>query len=134
MTKVTQRPPIWRPIEFLPILFYLVDAQLDEARATFDKLTRHTAEGRMPDPAMRERVRHHYTNQRKLMPIQYEQFMRWQWEATTAEQRDMLTRFGARADHLAALYDSIIVWLDESSRATSGVKQPNVPSQSILVD
>jgi len=125
MTKDTQRPPVWRPIEFLPILFYLVDAQLDEARATFDKLTRHTAEGRMPDHAMHKRVRHHYTHQRKLLPIQYEQLMRWQWEATTGEQRDMLTRVGARADHLAALYDSIIAWLDESSRAISGVKQPN---------
>ncbi|WP_412530128.1 hypothetical protein [Burkholderia lata] len=109
----------------MPILFYLVDAQLDEARATFDKLTRHTAEGRMPDHAMHERVRHHYTNQRKLLPIQYEQFMRWQWEATTAEQRDMLRRIGAHADHLAALYDSIIALLDESSRATYGVKQPD---------
>lgn len=125
MTKDTQRPPVWRPIEFLPILLYLVDAQLDEARATFDKLTRHTTERRMPDHAMRARIRHHYANQRKLLPIQYEQFMRWQWEATTAEQRDMLTRGGASVDYLVALYDSIIVWLDESSRVTSGVKQPN---------
>ncbi|GAU03990.1 MULTISPECIES: hypothetical protein [Burkholderia cepacia complex] len=125
MTKDTQRPPVWRPIEFLPILFYLVDIQVDEARATFDKLTRHTTEGRMADPAMRERVTHYYIGQRKLLPIQYEQFMRWQWEATTTEQREMLRRIGERADHLAALYDSIIAWLDESSRATSGVKQPN---------
>ncbi|MBR8238634.1 hypothetical protein K6W26_30610 [Burkholderia sp. AU42008] len=121
MTKDTQRPPVWRPIEFLPSLFYLVDAQVDEARATFDKLTRHTTEQHMPDLAMRERVRHDYIGQRKLLPIQYEQFMRWQWEATTAEQRDMLKRIGERADHLAALYDSIIAWLDESSRVTSGV-------------
>ncbi|HEM7884202.1 hypothetical protein [Burkholderia cenocepacia] len=121
MTKDTQRPPVWRPIEFLPSLFYLVDAQVDEARATFDKLTRHTTERHMPDLAMRERVRHDYIGQRKLLPIQYEQFMRWQWEATTAEQRDMLKRIGERADHLAALYDSIIAWLDESSRGTSGV-------------
>ncbi|RQV03641.1 hypothetical protein DF047_24755 [Burkholderia cenocepacia] len=124
MTEDKQRPPVWRPIEFLPSLFYLVDAQLDEARATFDKLTRHTTEGCMPDRAMCDRVRHHYTNQRKLLPIQYEQFMRWQWEATTAEQRDMLRRIGTRADHLAALYDSIIAWLDGLSRAPSGAEQP----------
>ncbi|WP_244099507.1 hypothetical protein [Burkholderia pyrrocinia] len=125
MTADKQRSPTWRPIQFLPILFYLVDAQLDEARATHDKLTRHIMEERIPDRAMLERVRHYYTEQRKLLPIQYEQFMRWQWEAMTAEQREMLSRAGAHADQLSALFDSLIALLDELSQATSGVMRPN---------
>ncbi|MDN7592136.1 hypothetical protein [Burkholderia seminalis] len=108
----------WQPIRFLPIVFDLLGVELDEARATLDKLTQCQARPQVLDDATLERVRHLYSEQRNLLPVQREQFLRWQPEATTLELREMLARVTARADRLSALQDQIFALLDELSRGT----------------
>ncbi|WP_196480749.1 hypothetical protein [Burkholderia diffusa] len=51
--------------------------------------------------------------QRGFLPVQREQFKRWQSEVSTPEQRDMLAQLTARADQLSALQDQIFALVDE---------------------
>lgn len=118
MDANAHRTPTWRPIRFLPIVFDLLGVELDEARTTLDKLTQCRARPQVLDDATLECVRHLYSEQRNLLPVQREQFLRWQPEATTLEQREMLARVTARADQLSALQNQIFALLDELSRGT----------------
>ncbi|MBJ9967196.1 hypothetical protein I7824_22845 [Burkholderia seminalis] len=72
------------------------------------------------------RIRHYYTRQRSTLPLQDEQFMRWQAEVTTAEQREMLARISVHADELSALFNSIIAAIDALSRDALDSRRPNV--------
>lgn len=116
MNDTTRQAPTWRPIQFLPTFLYLFDAQLDEARGIQVKLITHKMEPHALDGSMLRRIRHYYTRQRGTLPIQDEQFMRWQAEATTAEQREMLARVSVYADELSGLFNSIIAAIDALSR------------------
>ncbi|HEM7898375.1 hypothetical protein I5693_26480 [Burkholderia cenocepacia] len=108
----------WQPIRFLPIVFDLLGVEPDDARATIEKLTQCQARPQVLDDATLERVRHLYSEQRNLLPVQREQFLRWQPEATTLEQREMLARVTARADRLSVLQDQLFALLEELSRGT----------------
>ncbi|WGS40166.1 hypothetical protein LFL97_39555 (plasmid) [Burkholderia sp. JSH-S8] len=59
-----------------------------------------------------------YSEQREFLPVQREQFKRWQSEVSTPEQRDMLAHLTARADQLSALQDQILALVDELSQGT----------------
>lgn len=125
MNDTTRQAPAWRPIRFLPTFLYLFDAQLDEARGIQVKLTTHKMEPHVLDGAMLGRIRHYYARQRKTLPIQDEQFMRWQAEAATAEQREMLARVSVHADELSGLFNSIIAAIDALSRDTLDSSRQN---------
>ncbi|MDN7445518.1 hypothetical protein QZM64_40845 [Burkholderia cepacia] len=58
----------WQPIRFLPIVFDLLGVELDDARATLDKLTQCRSRPQVLDDATLERVRHLYSEQRNLLP------------------------------------------------------------------
>lgn len=125
MNDTTRQTPTWRPIQFLPTCLYLFEAQLDEARGILVKLTTHKMEPHALDGAMLGRIRHYYTRQRSTLPLQDEQFMRWQAEVTTAEQREMLARISVHADELSALFNSIIAAIDALSRDALDSRRPN---------
>jgi hypothetical protein len=125
MNENTRQAPTWRPIQFLPVFLHLFDAQLDEARGIQVKLTTHKMEPHVLDGAMLGRIRHYYTRQRGTLPIHDEQFMRWQAEATTAEQREMLARVSVHADELSGLFNSIVAAIDTLARDTLDGRRPN---------
>ncbi|MDF3084383.1 hypothetical protein [Burkholderia sola] len=58
------------------------------------------------------------SEQREFLPVQREQFKRWQSEISTPEQRDMLAHLTARADQLSVLQDQILALVDELSQGT----------------
>lgn len=78
MDTNARRSPTWRPIRFLPIVFDLFGVELDEARTTLDKLAQCQSRHQVLDEATLERIRHLYSEQRDLLPVQSEQFLRWQ--------------------------------------------------------
>ncbi|MBR8304671.1 hypothetical protein KDW49_28630 [Burkholderia dolosa] len=57
----------------------------------------------MLDDVTLARIRQEYSEQREFLPVQREQFKRWQSEVSTPKQRDMLAHLTARADQLSAL-------------------------------
>ncbi|MDD1494088.1 hypothetical protein [Burkholderia thailandensis] len=112
------RAPTWRSISFLPIMFELFGAQVREAQITYDKLMSCRPRPHVLDDATLARVRQVFTDQRDLLPVQRDQMQRWQREATTVEQREMLARLSARADRLSALHDQVLALVDELSLST----------------
>ncbi|RQR49661.1 hypothetical protein DIE19_31520 [Burkholderia sp. Bp9126] len=112
------RTPVWRPISYLLIVFDLFGVQLEEAQALHDKLVSCRPHPHVLDEATLARIRQMYTEQRDFLPVQREQFKRWQSEVSTPEQRDMLAHLTARADQLSALQDQILALVDELSQGT----------------
>lgn len=64
------------------------------------------------------RARQVFDEHRDLLSFQREQIQRWQAEATTPEQREMLAHLTARADQLSALQGEILALVDELSQGT----------------
>ncbi|WP_175817699.1 hypothetical protein [Burkholderia diffusa] len=112
------RTPVWRPISYLPIVFDLFGGQLEEAQALHGKLVSCRPHPHVLDDATLGRIRQVYSEQREFLPVQREQFKRWQSEVSTPEQRDMLAHLTARADQLSALQDQILALVDELSSAS----------------
>ncbi|KGX17278.1 hypothetical protein Y036_6087 [Burkholderia pseudomallei] len=112
------RTPVWRPISYLPIVFDLFGGQLEEAQALRGKLVSCSPHPHVLDDATLGRIRQVYSEQREFLPVQREQFKRWQSEVSTPEQRDMLSHLTARADQLSALQDQILALVDELSQGT----------------
>ncbi|WP_196217728.1 hypothetical protein [Burkholderia cenocepacia] len=79
------RIPVWRPVIFLSIIFDLFGGQLEEAQALHYKLALCHAHPRVLDDATLVRIRQVYCEQREFLPVQREQFTRWQSEISTPE-------------------------------------------------
>ncbi|MCW3639926.1 MULTISPECIES: hypothetical protein [Burkholderia] len=109
------RTPVWRPVSYLLIVFDLFGGQLEEAQALHGKLVSCRLHPHVLDDATLARIRQVYSEQREFLPVQREQFKRWQSEVSTHEQRDMLAHLTARADQLSALQDQILAVVDELS-------------------
>ncbi|MDN7424755.1 hypothetical protein [Burkholderia sp. AU45388] len=89
-------------------------------------------EPHVPDGAMLGRIRHYHTRQRTTLPRQDEQFMRWQAEATTAKQREMLARIRVHANALSTLFNSIIATIDALSRDALDSRTPDASRSARL--
>ncbi|MGF6473119.1 hypothetical protein [Paraburkholderia youngii] len=100
------------------IVFDLFGGQLDEAQSLHAKLESCRPHPHVPDDAMLARIRQIYSEQRELLPVQREQFKRWQFEVSTPEQRDMPAHLTARADQLSTLQDQILALVDELSQGS----------------
>lgn len=70
---------------FLSIIFDLFGGQLEEAQALHYKLASCRAHPRVLDDATLARIRQVYCEQRGFLPVQREQFTRWQSEISTPE-------------------------------------------------
>ncbi|KVE25414.1 hypothetical protein WS67_18295 [Burkholderia singularis] len=81
------RTPVSRPVSHLLIVFDLFGGQLEEAQALHDKLVSCRPHPHVLDDAALARIRQVYSEQREFLPVQREQFKRWQFEVSTPEQR-----------------------------------------------
>ncbi|MGU4701509.1 hypothetical protein K6L09_33105 [Burkholderia cepacia] len=72
----------------------------------------------MLDDATLGRIRQGYREQREFLPVQREQFRRWQSEVSTPEQREMLAHLTARTDQMSAMQDRILALVNELSQGT----------------
>ncbi|WP_175948660.1 hypothetical protein [Burkholderia pyrrocinia] len=118
MNQNEPRTPVWRPVSYLLIVFDLFGGQLEEAQALHGKLESSRARPHVLDDAMLARTRQVYSEQRELLPVQREQFKRWQSDVSTPEQRDMLAHLTTRADQLSSLQDQILALVDELSQGS----------------
>ncbi|MCO8325657.1 hypothetical protein ABEG10_37625 (plasmid) [Burkholderia cenocepacia] len=112
------RTPVWRPVSYLLIVFDLFGGQLEEAQVLHGKLVSCRPHPHVLDDVTLARIRQEYSEQREFLPVQREQFKRWQSEVSTPKQRDMLAHLTARADQLSALQDQILALVDELSQGT----------------
>lgn len=118
MNQNEPRTPVWRPVSYMLIVFDLFGGQLEEAQALHGKLESCRARPHVLDDATLARIRQVYSEQRELLPVQREQFKRWQSDVSTPEQRDMLAHLTARADQLSFLQDQILALVDELSQGS----------------